>query len=443
MSLTNSKKIKNFFPHSVTGKNDDSFVGLKIIGNEIHFFYPETYHFDLDSETVRADIIDILRTISIAKTSIKELTNVNTKSINSNSFALVSYLWVIKDFLSNGFYVNREKQYKLNQPGRIDWKRTMQQQPIVSEGNIIYPNFVVSVKSNVDNILVEIHKYCVKKSIDFIGWLFNLNSSFIQMKPFNAVVKRQYISTLKKELDKTFDDDKRVRLNHFLKVIIGLDNVTENKEFIYGVDNYYYVFERMIDSIFGNINEIKNFNPKANWYLKQNSYKETPSSDLRPDTLIIDKEKNTVFILDSKFYRFGYTGDERDLPETTSIQKQITYGDYIKKNVSRFQIEHVYNAFLLPYDKKREVFCSNENIQYIGYAKSEWKDNNAPHEFVHTFLIDLRHVIKTWNKINHTGDVQFLIDEIKKHNEEIRKKNNLFFFYFDEDNKNAKDGRFD
>lgn len=406
--------INNFHPHSVTGKTDDSFVGLRIIGNDIHFYYPESYRFDMDAPTVRNDIIDLLRTIEIAKTASKDPLRANNKINQSEDFALLSYLWVIKDFLANGFYINREKRYKLNQSGRVNWKRTMQQQPIVSNGNIIYQNLVVEVKSSVDNILVEIHKYCVKKSIDFIGWLFNLNSNFIETKPFNESVKKLYVATLEEELYKTFDDDKRVRLQHLLKVIVGLDARDDNSEFVYGVDSYYYIFERMIDSIFGNIKDLRDFNPKAKWQLVRNNFKETNSSELRPDTIIV--KGNDVFVLDSKFYRFGYTGKEEDLPETTSIQKQITYGDYIKKNVTKVHIDHIYNAFLLPYDKTRPVFESTANIQYIGFAKSSWKDNKANHELIHSFLIDLHHVVKTWNRMSHDEDINFLIDEIVRHN---------------------------
>ena len=177
--------INNFHPHKATGKTDDSFVGIKILGNDIHFYYPESYRFDMDALTVRNDIVDLLRTIAIAKTSSAVLSQANNKTNNVGDFALLSYLWLINDYLANGFYVNREKLYKVNQSGRVNWKKTMQMQPIVSEGNIIYPNIVVEVKNNVDNILVEIHKYCVKKSIDYIGWLFNLKSSFIETKPFN------------------------------------------------------------------------------------------------------------------------------------------------------------------------------------------------------------------------------------------------------------------
>lgn len=100
------------------------------------------------------------------------------------------------------------------------------------------------------------------------------------------------------------------------------------------------------------------------------------------------------------------------MPETTSIQKQITYGDYIKRNVTLIDVVNIYSAFILPYDKKRAIFHSNEDIQYIGFAKSTWKDNTQNHELIHTFLIDLHHVVKTWNKLNHEKDVNFLIESI-------------------------------
>ena len=296
-SSNNKSKIKNFSAHAVTGKTDDSFVGFKIKGNEIHFYYPESYRFNSESVTARNDIVDLLKTMSIAKTKSKLLSQANNIVGEHGEFALLSYLWVINDYLSNGFYINREKIYKTNQSGKIDWKRTLQSQPIVSKGNIIYPNITVELKNSVDNIMVDIHKHCIKKSIDFIGWLFNLSSDFIEDKPYNETIKKLYVSTLRKELDNTFDDEKRLRLKHLLNILLGLES-KNNNEFVYGVDSYYYVFERMIDSIFGNIKDLRDFNPKAKWQLVRNNYKETNSSDLRPDTIII--KNNNVFVIDSK-----------------------------------------------------------------------------------------------------------------------------------------------
>lgn len=414
-------KIKNFFPHKVTGKTDDSFVGFKLKGNEIHFYYPESYHFDIESQTIRNDIVDLLKTISIAKTSSSNLSQANNVRKEEGEFALLSYLWIINDYLVNGLYINREKVYKINQSGRINWKKTFQSQPIVSNGNIIYPELTVETKNNIDNIMVEIHKQCIKKSINFIGWLFGLNSTFIETRPFNETVKKLYVSTLRNELDRTFDDDKRLRLSHMMNVMCGLDSSDSKNEFVYGVDSYYYIFERMIDCIFGNVKNMRAFNPKAYWQLIKNNYRETPSSTLRPDTIII--RDNDAFIIDSKFYRFGYTGNDEDLPETTSIQKQITYGDYLQKNATKTDIANIYNAFLLPYDKEREVFKSKNDIQYIGFAKATWKDNSKNHELIHAFLIDLKHVVKTWNKYNHSLDVDYLINEIIKHQSECTQRN--------------------
>lgn len=126
------------------------------------------------------------------------------------------------------------------------------------------------------------------------------------------------------------------------------------------------------------------------------------------------------YILDSKYYRFGYTGKEEDLPGTASIQKQITYGDYIKNNMEKFQIRETYNAFIMPYNRCAGPFKSNENIQYVGFAIPSWKDNTHNHNVIHTFLIDLRYVVYTWSVNNHGNDIHYLIDEIMLHQEEAK-----------------------
>lgn len=414
MTSSSNNAISHLVLHSVTGGVDDSFVGLKFDGNQIHIFHPECYSISSEPSKTRNEIIALIRTISIAKTASLERSKAYNTQNDGGDFALYSYLWMINDFLANGFYVNREKTYKVNQNGRINWKKTMQTEPIVSKNNVVFPNITVEKKSEMDNILVEVHKLCVKKSIDYIGWLFNLNSSFIVVPRLTDSIKKAYLNAVQQELDHTFLDSKRLLLNHMKNILNGLDERSNNKEFVYGVDSYYYIFERMIDSIFGNVDRMSNFYPSSKWQLVRDNYVEHESSKLRPDTIILqndDCDHYTAFILDSKFYRFGFTGDEADLPETTSIQKQITYGEFLKKN-SDYRIDKVYSAFLMPYDKTREVFKSNDIIQYIGFAKSTWKDNQKSHELIHSFLIDLKHVILNWNSFHHIEDVSSLTEQI-------------------------------
>ena len=311
----------------------------------------------------------------------------------------------------NGFYINREKVLKKNQRGKIDWKRTLNGQPIISNGNVIYSDIVVSVKNNLDNIIVEIHKYCVKKSIDILGWLFGIKSSnFIEIKPFYKELKNVYIDTLRKESSQTFDDEKKIRLSHMLSIIEGLSDDQKSNELVYGVDSYAYIFERMINSIFGN-REASKFNPSADWYLKSKGYDPFSSTDLRPDTILI--RDNIAYVLDSKFYRFGYTADKKDLPETTSIQKQITYGDYIKNNKMGDEIQKIRNAFILPYNKYENKLGLNGKLEYIGFSRANYRNGKEDHEIIHAFLIDLKYVIETWNKRNHGDDVTNLVNQIE------------------------------
>ncbi len=401
--------------HKVTNKIDDSFIGIKIKNNKIDFYYPESYNFDDSSlETARNDVISILQTISIAKTNSNSNIKIESTFSNNKAIPLLSYLWMIRDYLQNGLYINKEKIFKKNQRGKVDWKRTLNEQPIISKGNIIYSNIVVSVKSELDNIVVQIHKYCIKRSFDIFGWLFGINgSSFIEIPPFHVELKPLYIDALRKELSSTFDDEKKIMLGHMLSIIEGLSDDQNANEIVYGVDSYAYIFERMINSIFGNRDATK-FNPSADWYLTIDNYKAFASSDLRPDTILI--RDNIAYVLDSKFYRFGYTFDKKDLPETTSIQKQITYGDFIKTNKMGDEIQKVRNAFILPYNKnsKYNKYGFKKKIEYIGYSKTDYRKGLEDHEIIHAFLIDLKYVVETWNKHNHFNDINELINQIEK-----------------------------
>lgn len=409
---TNDVKTLKIEFHSVTNKIDDSFVGIKIHNNKIDFYYPETYNMDFSSiENSKRDVIAILQTISIAKTHTPSKAKIESSFSNNNALPIVSYLWILRDYLMNGFYINKEKNLKQNQKGKVDWKRTINSNPIVSHGNVIYKDLTVSVINNLDNIIVEIHKYCVKLSINLLGWLFGINnSSFINSLAFCKDIRALYIDALKKELNNTYDDLKKLRLIHMLTIVEGLGDNPNQNEIVYGVDSYAYIFERMINSIFGNKDAAK-FNPSADWYLKKNAYNPFKSSDLRPDTILI--HDSIAYVLDSKFYRFGFTADNKDLPETTSIQKQITYGDFIKNNKMGDEIQKVRNAFILPYNKENNKLNLHNELEYIGYSKTDYRKGTEDHEIIHAFLIDLKHVVMTWNKRNHGDDVNFLINQIE------------------------------
>lgn len=438
--MKNNQKI---VLHPVTNEEFNSFVGIRIKNGEIHFHYPESYALtdisDKESKgtkfgitktielneitnikSFRNDIINIICTISLAKSK-SSVGGMSENGITQNdTFAIISYLWIIRDYLANGYYKNSEKLYRTNCNGKINWKKTLETKPIVSDGNIIYNNVVVEVRNDCDDIITEAHKWCVFDSVRKIGWLFGINEKSVLVPRTPDSVIKKYINSIKTEIKRTFDDNKKMRLMHMLKVLSGVDDSDRTKEIVYGVDKYHYVYERMVDYIFSNIIDITRYNPNAKWYLKKNNNEPKDASSLRPDTIRLEPSKvgntsKTAYVLDAKFYRFGTTGKESDLPTTTSIQKQITYGDNIICNLKEIEsIDQVYNAFILPYNKYCNPFEYKEDLEYIGYSEANWRNDELSHVKVCAFLIDTKHLVTSWSKGNCQADIAKLVADISE-----------------------------
>ena len=101
-----------------------------------------------------------------------------------------------------------------------------------------------------------------------------------------------------------------------------------------------------------------------------------------------------IFVLDAKYYKYGETGNVKDLPESTSINKQITYGEYIAEEV-KFKERHgdkfeVYNAFLMPYNGGDYSGL----FKWIGEASSSWKHDKNIYERVQGILVDVNSLMQ-------------------------------------------------
>ena len=270
-------------------------------------------------------------------------------------------------------------------------------------------------------------------SVRKIGWLFGIPENVYYVAPLSNTLLKKYITAIKQEIANTFDDVKKIRLNHMLKVLSGVDDSKHISEIVYGVDKYHYIYERMVDAIFGNVEDIETYNPNATWNVMRahDKYSKHKAASLRPDTLhmdpatyIVDAETRTAYVLDAKYYRYGTTGILKDLPETTSIQKQVTYGDNLFKNFDDINVEKIRSAFVLPFNKDKNNFAKLENPQnrnmiYLGFANANWR-NGYEHEVVHAFLIDTKHLISSWSYGNNQADIDSLIEDIQKYYDKVK-----------------------
>lgn len=90
-----------------------------------------------------------------------------------------------------------------------------------------------------------------------------------------------------------------------------------DKNYRYGTYRFEYVWEKMIDKVLGIENKADYF-PKTTWYVNDNRYN---NASLEPDTIMLYGKD--VYVLDAKYYKYGVTGKTWDLPEFTSINKQL------------------------------------------------------------------------------------------------------------------------
>ena len=376
-----------------SNRDGDTFVGLKCDDGDISINFPIGYHISGDNKELRKDIMLLFTTLAV-NTERKESELLGQGSgFDDVEFPLQSYMYIIKDFIVRGYYREQEVSYKTAKTGKINWNKTIKtQKPYMQDNELFYLDFITKKNSIKENELITlIHEYCVYESFERIGWLF---TKIMPKKP--RIVKRDKVfrTVLKEKISQTFNDKNRLLFRHMLAIIDFEGDKDSDKNYRYGTYRFEYAWEKMIDKVFGIDNKTDYF-PKTTWYVNGDRY---DNASLEPDTIML--YGNNVYILDAKYYKYGVTGKAWDLPESTSINKQITYGEYVA-NEQKFKNIHgnemkVFNAFLMPFDCVSGEHTGNLEMVKIGEAVSNWKDNSNEYEKIQGILID----VKTLMNIN-------------------------------------------
>ena len=128
-------------------------------------------------------------------------------------------------------------------------------------------------------------------------------------------------------------------------------------------------------------------------------------------------------MLDSKLYRYGWSGNPDHLPNGADINKQITYAEYVER-AKGVPSDNLYNAFIMPFNKGDNLFkeindkgevipAFSGNIGNIGESVGDWKPNPKNYERVQGIVIDTRFLM--YNYIGMPDDKKKeLADAIRK-----------------------------
>ncbi len=406
-----SDSIRNHC-HINTNYDADTFVGIKCDDGFFSINFPLGFDLSSDERGLRKDILLLINTISSTTRQMESKLLKSAATYDDEGFPFQSYIYVLSDYFVHGYYKEREQKYHISKKGKIDWNRTIKtQKPYVQNGNAFYLDFVTRKESIKENELITlIHEYCVYDAMQKIGWLFTANEP---QKPRIKLNRELFSSTIKIKIRETFNDRKRMLFRNMLAIVEHMQDEDAPIYYKCGTNRFEYVWETLVDRTFG-ITGKELYFPKTTWNLRLTCY---DNACLEPDTIMITR--GNIYVLDAKYYKYGAREPGAfpkpgDLPESTSINKQITYGEYIAEE-NKFKMIHgndykTYNAFIMPFNKK--MWNSDSAYMSIGTATSNWKLGLKEYETIVGVLVDIKHLMKRGGY--ESEEIQLLSEVIEK-----------------------------
>lgn len=375
----------------------NEFVGIKIEDDKPKVYFPLGYSKSSDLKQERKDILNL---ISVLSAYGKKADGKLTKSEqDSESFPIRAYIGVFVHYLNYGYYVENETVFKRSASGKINWNRTIKQiRPQVSENSAVYLDYIRKKNSLNENALItQIHEYCVQESYKKIGSIFNFP------RPENFAIqlrKDLFVSVLREKIANTFNERNLLLFHNMLDMLLSMAKDEKPKKLFFGTDDFEYVWEGLVDKVFG-ISNKQDYYPKCSWTTIDSEksedvkWQESEKSALRPDSIMICNGK--VFILDSKYYKYGATRSNFHLPGSGSILKQLAYAEYVETQ-KKADGRNIYNAFIIPYDAESRKWLNEEKkgaykTLCFGSSTGDWVHNGNAYEKIHGILLDVRSIM--------------------------------------------------
>lgn len=399
----------DLLPYCSLAQEREDFVGVRFeFDNVLKHHRPYiTFPYGYDY-TSNEDVLCLISVLSDYQREMQNVVRADLTEDEQQGFPIQSYHFVIQDYLSNGYYTERETMYASRANGKVNWVRTVKKEkPVIQENGAIYLNLQTRLHhSNDEHIMTEISKHCVYESFAKLGWYYGLSTP---SKPSSTLCKTQFIAILRDKLHKANKDMDKQLFQSMINVLQNLDENNSNpKHFAFGTRRFEKVWENLIEKTFGTEkgdNKAQYF-PKATRYLIDGGIKDT--NPLLPDTIMINHDDNSLYVIDAKYYRYGITHKIDHLPNMSSIAKQITYAQYID---SHFDFDKVRNVFLLPFNAK-----VNRLLVYhcSGWTVADWVNDAYAYKKIYTILVDTKYLMRNrvWANIEEVRQLSVTVNNI-------------------------------
>ncbi len=395
------------------------FVGLVFENGNLKVYFPLGYRRSDNDGERRKDILNLISVLGsfMEKESSAEIPKPENRQSESG-FPIQAYLRIISDFFAHGYYQETETEYHKSLSGKINWRKTVKRiQPELVGNDLVFLNSITRKSQNNENELItRIHKYFVYESFFKIGFLF---CRFLPEKPQIKYNSQLFRSVINLKLSKTYSDRNLVLFNDMKLIMDYLDSSDSSKnDYRYGTEEFEYVWERLVDRVYGVANK-GDYYPHTEWHIGGRVFDDDDvdykKNALRPDTIMLveDEVGKEIFVLDSKYYKYGELRSPYSLPGTDSIIKQVAYGKYVENNMDHPELRvdgnKIFNAFILPYDSR-----DGKSPEVFGYAQTTYEENDRPYHKIYGVLLDVKDLMYRHSRLD-SEKMLLLADLIKIH----------------------------
>lgn len=343
-----------FVKYNDSGQLAFSYVGIISLNNFIICFFPKYYKRNREVLPLE-DMICILKMLK--KVGSKENLTPDYRNYSTNyqsyggEFVIANYL--IKDYLDHGLYQKEYSYIELNQPGEINWQKTINEVvPIFSKQRPIYADTFNNVSySSSSHLITELQKYAVRHLLMKYGLLLDYKFRMYEdtADRLEDIGPKNYlIHVIVKELTQVFTDQKIQLLKLLLAFLKSEFTSSDHSACLFGTGYFHTIWERICSHSFSNqVDMYLSKMPKPIWNDLMGN--QIDVNTFRPDIVHYSVSKNVFFILDAKYYLLNLQkiGDKLDVngnPGIGDISKQFIY----EKAFQNLGKEHITNALLFP-----------------------------------------------------------------------------------------------
>ncbi len=251
-------------------------------------------------------------------------------------------LELLEDYLLNGLFDTRERNFRMSQAGKINWSRTIRQiTPLPdSEGNPFYYEQIASFNRNSDGVIRALHSYAVAFADRHFAWLLSpegklkapeLSSSQLTLSP------RVAVGLIRAELVRQFSDIKKHQLQLLEAFFLKQTKRSGFSGSWLGITSFHTLWEEMCGSYFGDQKRMCP-SPAVPAYEVGQSLQQEISNAPKPDVIIY--EGDCLAVIDAKYYDFA-----RTRPSWQDLVKQFFYA---KAFSHRANYRRIVNALVFP-----------------------------------------------------------------------------------------------